>query len=542
MALPRIRFFDTPVPQSSRRRFLAGMLASVTFSHLPGSALAQDSAMPVGTEFSFDWLSEKMKAAAASRPPEPEEIKGFLSTLNYDEYNRIRFAPDRTRWAEQDNFRLNAFHMGWLFKEPVHIYEVTDGTALPMDFGSQDFLYGFEREVPEFTMPGVAGIRLMAPFNRSDKFDEVVAFLGASYFRALGQHNRYGLSARGLAVNTGLSQGEEFPRFSDLWLERPGPEDDSVTLYAALESRSVTGAYRFVITPGETTTMDVTARLYLRRDIEQLGIAPLTSMFLFGGADPGAFDDFREAVHDSESLILNTAAGETFVRALNNPPRLANSYLGVENPRSFGLIQRTRGFDNYLDAQAHYELRPSLIVEPLGDWGKGSVRLVEIPTDLEVNDNIVAYWTPDQKTNAGDALEYSYRLHWGLDPQGDRSSQRAQILRTRVGEGGVAGVEGKVNRRKFVIDFAGGPLAEPTAPEDVQATVNSGEKPPTLDHDVRISGGEIKEVVLSQIDNSATWRLVIEATAEEDTVAELRARLVMGDQTVSETWLYQWVK
>ncbi|WP_425100738.1 glucan biosynthesis protein [Tropicibacter sp. S64] len=489
--------------------------------------------MPAGQAFSFDDLTDEMRAAAAAPAKPAETISGFLSEFTYDDYQRVHFLRERTRWADQQNapFHLNAFHLGWLFNEPVHLNEVVDGLAYPMRFSTADFDYtNVKTDIPgDFEMPGVAGFRLMTPLNRADHYDELCAFLGASYFRVLARDTVYGLSARGLAVNTGMSDGEEFPRFTDFWIDRPAPGAASVTVHAALRSASVTGAYRFVLTPGETTTVDVTARLFMRETVQQLGIAPLTSMFLFGGADPGNFDDFRPAVHDSDHLILNTRGGETYVRPLVNPGRLGNSYLGAHDPASFGLVQRERDFDQYLDAQAHYERRPSLMVEPLGDWGEGSVRLLEIPSDLEGNDNIVACWVPAAQVRAGDSFELSYRLHWGLAPQGDRSSQRARILRTRVGKGGVAGVEGTTDRKKFVIDFEGGLLGELSPEAEIEPKVT-------------VMRGTLAQAIVSPVAGTDLWRLVIEAVPQgDDSSMEIQAALNGYGRTLSETWLYQWV-
>ncbi|SNS50808.1 glucan biosynthesis protein [Tropicimonas sediminicola] len=525
-----------------RRTFLGRLLGTAALGSLVGGvpALAQQAdapaaegapaATPAEAPFSFDTLTEMMRAESREAPVEVEKIGNFLAELDYDEFQRIRFDPDRTRWADNPDFHMNAFHLGWLFKEPVHVYEIIDGQARPMSFSTADFIYSdLKTDVPaDFEMSGVAGIRLMTPLNRADKFDELVSFLGASYFRALGRGTVYGLSARGLAVNTGRPEGEEFPRFSDIWLERPANGTGSVTLYAALRSASVTGAYRFVIRPGETTEMDVTARLFLRKDIRHLGIAPLTSMYLFGGADPGAFDDFRPAVHDSEALVLNTASGETFYRPLNNPPQLASSFLGAQSPASFGLVQRDRAFQTYLDAEAHYDQRPSVIVKPLNDWGQGSVSLLEIPSDLEVNDNIVAMWVPNRETKAGEELEFSYRLYWGLAPEGNGSPDLARVLRTRVGKGGVSGVDGPSDRRKFVVDFAGGTLAELSGEAEVAPNVS-------------IQNGEVVETVLSRIEDTGSWRLVIEARAADGAVVEMKASLEGYGHALSETWLYQWV-
>lgn len=531
------RGFASGTKPLGRRRFLAALSASVATSALfiAGGAYAQETA-EAETEvapFSYDSLTDRMRLLSKEPYQQPKPVEGFLANLDYDGYQMIRYRPDRSRWQEDGQiFRLQAFHMGWLFEEPVAIHEIVDGQVTPLGFSTSDFEYdkGISQTVPENTvMPGVAGFRLLSPLNRADRFDELIAFLGASYFRALGRANVYGLSARGLAVNTGHSAGEEFPRFSEFWLEHPAPGSDTVVIYGALTSQSVTGAYRFVVRPDETTTVDVTARLFLRNDIAQLGIAPITSMFLFGGSDPDELDDFRVAVHDSEALILNTRANETFYRPLNNPPRLASSYLGAQDPASFGLVQRSRGFDAYLDAQAHYEKRPSLIVEPLGNWGVGNVRLVEIPTNLEGNDNIVAFWVPDGEMRAGRELEVMYRLHWGMNPPADSHPQRAQVLRTRVGEGGVAGVEGKAGRRKFVVDFGGGLLRELPADAKVEPHVSA-------------TNGTATEVVLSQISGTQTWRLVIEVESAAGAVVELKANLSGYGRDLTETWLYQWMR
>ncbi|GAA0288169.1 glucan biosynthesis protein [Rhodovulum strictum] len=531
----------TPRAGLTRRQALGALAGSVAASALlPQVAAAQqdipdvaDLPAPAPEPFSFEILAERMRAQAARAYTPAPVHEGLIAGLDYDAYRRIRFRPDHARWQFEDSFfRLHAFHPGWLFKTPVAVHEVVDGLVHPMGFSAEDFEYDgpLAARVPaDMPLPTVAGFRLHAPLNRADIFDEVVAFLGASYFRALGRGNVYGISARGLAVNTAMGRPEEFPMFSEFWVERPAPDATRVTLFAALDSPSVTGAFRFEIVPGETTVMDVTVRLFMREDVAQLGVAPLTSMYLLGDNDRGAFDDFRPRVHDSEALVLNTRGGDTYIRPLNNPPRLASSYLGARNPASFGLIQRDRAFDSYLDAGAHYELRPSLIVEPLGDWGKGVVRLVEIPSDLEGNDNIVAFWVPEAPARRGDALDFAYRLHWGMTPPGAGCTERARILRTSVGKGGVAGVRGGHDRRKFVIDFAGGTLTG--LPADAR-----------LEPEVSASGGEIVEKVLSRISGTDTWRLVIEARAPDGGLVEMRAGITGFGRSLSETWLYQWMK
>ncbi|OAO07676.1 glucan biosynthesis protein D [Roseovarius indicus] len=505
-----------------------------------GGAVAQDVVTidsdadgEAGQPFSFERLVEDMRAAAG-REYEPELIEdSFLNDLNYDDYRLIRFDPERARFGEVDNtrFELQAFHMGWLFKAPVHLFEVADGRAAPMNFDTDDFIY--EREsrdkVPEHApLPGVAGFRLHTPLNRPDIMDELVAFQGASYFRALGRGSGYGLSARGLALNTAMDVKEEFPRFTRFWIERPAPGSDRITVWAAMESASVTGAYQFVILPGKDTVFEVTATLFFREDVRQVGVAPLTSMFLYGDRNRARFDDFRPAVHDNDGLAIERRNGDRIWRPLSNPPRLASSYLKEETPLKFGLCQRNRDFDHYQDAAAIYERRPSCMVEPIGDWGRGTIRLVEIPSELEVNDNIVAFWIPEVPAEAGSEMTLSYRLHWGdLPPEED--GDVAYVIASRAGVGGVSGVENEDGSRKFVIDFFGGPMEHlpADAVEDLSIVASA-------------VGGSITTQVLHYVPESNVWRLILDVVAQGN-VIELSARIEGYGQKLTETWLFQWL-
>ncbi|MCA0921898.1 glucan biosynthesis protein G [Pseudooceanicola nanhaiensis] len=521
---------------------LALLAGSSCLTVLPRLARAQDTTTPAdpaaapapdaAPAFSFDELSAQMQRLATEDYTAPGGPSGFIADLGYDDYQNIRFLPERAVWHETGaRFQLHAFHLGWLFKQPVQIFEVAEGQAHPLTFSTDDFDYmnGLRDKIPEHAaLSGVAGMRLTAPMNRPDVYDEVVAFLGASYFRALGRDNAYGLSARGLTLNTGLASGEEFPRFSNFYVDRPAQGQGTITVYATMESRSLAGAYRFVITPGSDTVMEVTARLYMRNDVEQIGMAPLTSMFLFGPGDMGDFDDYRPRVHDSDGLTLINADGRCFWRPLNNPSKLANSYIGSRSPRAFGLMQRNRAFSEQLDAGAAYERRPSCRIEPIGDWGPGTVRLVEIPSDKETNDNIVAFWVPETQPKAGEALEFSYRMHWGDLPP-DETSDTAYVLRTLAGHGGVSGGEAVEDQRKFVVDFAGGLLSELPADAAVEPQVT-------------IENGELVEAILSKIPGRDTWRLVIEVSASDGAVVELQAHVEGFNRILTETWINQWIK
>ncbi|MGV8952581.1 MAG: glucan biosynthesis protein [Cypionkella sp.] len=516
-----------------RRAFLAGMggLAFLQCSTSLIRPARADTAPVAAVPFDFDTLTSAMQVLSQSPHVAATKAEGFFTDFVYDDYQAIQFNPKQARWAGTDlGFQVHAFHLGWLFAEPVTMFEVDGGLARPMVFTTDDFLY-YDRvkdRVPSHEpLPGVAGFRLNAPLNRADLFDEVVAFLGASYFRALGRGNAYGLSARGLSIDTGLGKPEEFPRFSQFWLQKPAPYATEATVYAAMESESCTGAYRFVIRPGANTEIDVTARLFFRADVDQVGIAPLTSMFLFSEKNRGNFDDFRPNVHDSDGLLINRKDGDIIWRPLNNPVRLAESWFAEESPASFGLMQRDRDFESFQDAAAHYELRPSLLVEPLGDWGKGAVRLVEIPTALEVNDNIVAFWVPEQKPAVGEQREFAYRLHWGALPV-DPASDIAHVKETRAGVGGVSGVENKAGTRKFVVDFAAGMLALLPPDAAVEAVVT-------------VTGGKIQVQTLSKIEGHNVWRLAMDILPDPDGTVELVAHIAGFGRKLSENWVYQWV-
>lgn len=511
----------------------AALLAATTTFYKPTHLLAAEpeSGHDAAQPFSFDMLTERMRARAKKPYEEPKpDLPEVIAKLSYDQHRAIRFRPDHALWKEKSSFELQAFHLGWLFKNPVKLYEIADNTARPIVFTSADFEYRPPLDASKFqniVMPGVAGFRLHYPLNREDVMDELVSFLGASYFRGLGRDTLYGLSARGLAVNTATSIGEEFPRFSAFYIERPSEHSREIKLYAELESQSVTGAYAFRIIPGQDTLMDVTARLFIRKDIERLGIAPMTSMFLFAQNNHSAFDDYRGEVHDSDGLKIVRQNGDEQWRTLNNPRQLANSFFGEENPRSFGLFQRDRNYAHYEDAEANYQRRPSLLVEPQSDWGSGAVYLVELPSRLEVNDNIVAFWIPAAEIKAGQALEYRYRLTWGVIDE--PTSTLARVVALRTGQGGVSGTDKDKDDglRKFVVDFGGEVLRNISADSNVKAKVT-------------VSNADIAHMAVSRVAADGQWRLAIDLKPKSDKPIELGAYLTQNDKRLSETWLYQW--
>jgi len=373
---------------------------------------------------------------------------------------------------------------------------------------------------------GFAGFRLHEDRARDDwKTQDWIAFLGASYFRSIGDEGQYGLSARGIAVDTAISGPEEFPDFTDFYIQPGADNDVRVHIYALLDGPSLTGAFHFILHRNKGVEIEVESRLFCRKSVERLGVAPLTSMFWYSEYRTGHSDDWRPEIHDSDGLALWTGAGERIWRPLNNPPVVTVSSFMDNSPRGFGLIQRDRSFENYLDG-VRYERRPSLWIEPLNNWGAGSVQLVEIPTDDEVHDNIVAFWVPGDPVLAGNEYTFRYRMYWYAKPPYTMDSL-AHATALRMGRGGQPGTDRPQGVRKFVIDFAEGPLADIKADDPVELLVEA-------------SRGTISNSYAEPIPGTDRWRALFDLKPVDERPVELRAWMRIGDQPITETWLYQY--
>lgn len=508
----------------TRRELLQRLfaLSAVMVLH-PGAVLASAGR---GQVFSLGWLrSEAWRLAQAPYAVADGELPDWISDLDWDAYQSIRFRPGKSLWRDSGlPFEIRLFHLGLFFKRPVQIYEVRHGVAHRIDYCKEFFQFGPRVEVPRRPGDlGYAGFRVgMKPNVDADMF----AFLGASYFRAVGETRQYGLSARGLAVDTGLSRPEEFPDFRAFWLERPAsPRADRLTVHALLDSPSVTGAYSFRIRPGASTVMQVECHLFPRQTIERIGIAPATSMYQHGENDRRVSDDYRPEIHDSDGLSLWTGAGEWIWRPLVNPPVVrVNSFLD-ENPRGFGLLQRDRDFDHYQDDGANNPLQPSLWVEPLHPWGRGAVQLVGIPTADETFDNIVAFWNPEERFTAGQEYSFRYRLHWGSEPS--VRTEAAETVATRLRLGGIPGQKNRIPSRKFVIDFRGGRLSRLPANAPVQPMMSA-------------SRGEIRDAAARPLLGTDIWRCNFDLVSQGNDPIDLRCFLKDERGSLTETWLYQW--
>jgi glucans biosynthesis protein len=439
--------------------------------------------------FGFDEVAELAQRDAAQAWLAPiEQLPDALSRIDYDGLRDIRYRPDRAVWrAEGLPFELQFFHLGLGNRTPVAVHEIVAGQARPLNYDASAWNYGRNTfDTTSFTSLGFAGLRVHHALNNPAYKDELVVFLGASYFRALGRGQQYGLSARALAIDTvGAPAGaaEEFPRFKAFWIERPAADATTLTIHALLDSPRATGAYRFVLRPGDNTTMDVQARVFIRalaageRAIATLGIAPLTSMFQHGENQPRP-GDYRPQVHDSDGLLVAAAAVpgapvEWLWRPLFNPAVPLVSSFVTQQLKGFGLMQRERRFSAYEDSEARYERRPSAWVEPLSHWGPGRVELLLLPTADETHDNVAAYWVPAALPAPGEPLDLSWRVHW----QGDKPTvpPAGHTVQSRLGWGWVNPANpAAAGEMLWHIDFDGPALRALPAGTEVEAVVTAG--------------------------------------------------------------------
>ncbi|UVM61855.1 glucan biosynthesis protein G [Pseudomonas sp. P9_35] len=471
--------------------------------------------------FSLDDVSAKAQELAGQKYEAPRSnLPNEFREMKFADYQKIRFRTEKAEWADQKTpFRLSFYHQGMHFDTPVKINEITATTVEEIKYDPSRFDFDDVKFDPKATEQlGYAGFRVLYPINKADKQDEIMTMLGASYFRVIGKGQTYGLSARGMAIDTALPSGEEFPRFREFWIQRPKPTDKHLVIFALLDSPRATGAYRLTLRPGTDTVVDVKSRMFLRDRVTKLGVAPLTSMYLFGANQPSKVLNYRRELHDSSGLSIHAGNGEWIWRPLNNPKHLAVSNFSVENPRGFGLLQRGRDFSHYEDLDDRYDKRPSAWIEPKGDWGKGSVDLVEIPTADETNDNIVAFWSPEKLPEPGQPLDFSYRLHWTLDESSLHSPDSAWVQQTLRSTGDVK--QSNLIRQPdgsvaYLVDFEGPSLQALPEDADVRSQVSVGEN------------GEIVENSVRYNPETKGWRLTLRLKIKDSKQAtEMRAALV----------------
>jgi len=524
-----------------RRSMLSGIVAAITAAALAPGRAAHAAGLKLGTEstpFSFDALTTEARARAArpyARGPElPREV---LERIDYEAHGKIKFDTAYALFRDgPGEYPVTFFHLGRYFPRPVRMYLLAAGGGgyLAREILCEPSYFTMPPDSPARALPrgsGFAGFRfqesrLEDPHKLDWRTNDWVAFLGASYFRAIGELYQYGISARGIALDVAMAdRSEEFPDFSRFYFEPPADGSHEVTVYALLEGASITGAYRFLMRREKAVLMEIDARLFLRRDIGRLGIAPMTSMFWFSETFKPSGIDWRPEVHDSDGLALWTGSGEHIWRPLNDPERIAASAFADHSPRGFGLLQRDRVFDHYLDG-VRYDRRPSLWVEPLEDWGEGSVQLIEFPTDDEIHDNIVAMWVPKEPARAGGSYQLRYRLYWAADEP--HPTTLARCVATRLGRGGQPGQPRPKGVTKFMVEFLGGPLA----------ALPFGVRPQPV---LSAASGTFSYVFAEAVPDGIAghWRAQFDFTPAGPDPVDIRLFLKLGERALSETWIYQ---
>lgn len=489
--------------------------------------------------FSLQNVIDQAKELSEQAYVQPKSnLPDVFKKLSFADYQKIYFNHDKAYWNDDKlQFRLEFYHQGMYFNTPIKINEIVHNKVKEIAYSPDYFdTKAIDPDQSQETSLGFAGFKVQFPINDSKKRDdEVFSALGASYFRVIGKDQTYGLSARALAIDTGLMSGEEFPHFTEYWIEKPKPMEKRLVIYALLDSPSVTGAYKITLQPDVDMVVNVEGKVFFRKAVEKLGLAPLTSMYLFGKNQPSEIVNYRPELHDSNGLSILNEDNQWTWRPLNNPKKLSFSLFALNNPKGFGLIQRDRNFDNYQDLDDHYELRPSAWIEPENDWGKGHVELIEIPTADETNDNIVAFWVPEKQYQKGDELSFKYKMTYTLNEQDRYPNNVARVKDTIYSLGDerqvnlVRKLDGSLS---YVIDFVGNNLT--TLPK------NSPIKP-----FISLSGnGELVSSRLIYNPIYKGWRVILNFKVKEaDKPTELYVSLVTDDeknQQLTETWNAQY--
>ncbi|MCB4434669.1 glucan biosynthesis protein G [Alteromonas sp. McT4-15] len=512
---------------------MASVLSLMFIGALQQSAWALEVSDANQPQKSSPVLQSVIDAARASAKEDYEQddhgLDSKLKEIDYTTYRSIRFDSEASLWRGENDYELQFFHPGFLYEYPVTIHTIgADNTPTRLPFDSAMFKYdGSAQALAGLTdeKSGFAGFRVHYPIKNNEYKDEFAVFLGASYFRLVGKNQVYGISARGLAIDTALAKGEEFPHFTEFWVIEPS-DGQPITIYARLESPSVAGAYKFVIEPGIDTRVKVESWLFAREDVAKLGVAPFTSMFLYGENTQGRIDDYRPEVHDSDGVLMVTHAGEEIWRPLTNPARLQVTSLSDTAPKGFGMLQRDAEWGNYLDAEANYHLRPGLWVTPEAGFDKGRLEVVEIPTKSEIHDNIVAFWTPETPFNAGESLYFSYQL--STVEQNPFVSELASVVRTRQGKAVLPGDEFKNDKlsttRQFSVDF--------TAPQDTSFDDQA------MKLVVQGANGAISEQRLYAVADGQEWRATFLVKPKEKQTVDMRAYIEKDGKRISEVWNY----
>ncbi len=509
----------------TRRAVLAAAVGSAA-GFLPGGARAADPEgaprLPgPGEAFEANTLTDHARARAAApyAAPKTDDPPGVLKDLDRERYAAIRAAPGRAIWAgEALDYELEPLLRGSIHANSVPLYLIENGLVRPVAYDRTRFSAGGV-ELPELPAGAAySGFRLRARFGEGGALSDFALFQDASFFRLVAQGQDFGITARALALRPADSRGEEFPLFRALFVERPSP-GKPIVVHALLESESAAAAVRLTLAPGrETSVAEIEASVFARADLDHIGLGGMQGSYLFGGLDRRRVDDLRAGVFSTQGLAIRTGADEPIWRPVHNPDALQVSAFVDRAPKGFGLMQRARAYAEIQDDVRHWERRPSLWLEPLGDWGEGAVTLLEIPSDSELNENVLAYWRPTSVLARGAELRFACRQHWSWALPDSLAPDLARASDSRGGRGSSG------NRRLFAVEFSGQSLSLPGT-LDVALSAAPG----TITRQARFNDPERK-----------TLRVLFELDPGNERASELRLALLRGQARASETWLYRW--
>ena len=503
---------------------LATVARRVSYTWIASALVAALIPVSNALAFAFEDVVARAQQLATGPYQPPVETPSFMREMGYDQYRGIRHQAQHNLWRDaHSGFQVSPVMPGSVYARIVPINEVNGSNVRRLAFRKEHFTFDepkLGQRIPDDL--GYAGFELSYSLDRPAIGGEFLVFAGASYFRAIGKGGQWGLSVRGAAIDTGLASGEEFPDFIEFWLVRPRPRASRMTVYALLNSPRLTGAYEFLISPGASTRLDVRAVLFTRDRIEQLGIAPLTSMYVYGENTPRPRDAWRPEVHDSDGLLVHDGSGDWIWQPLLNPSKITIHSFSAGS--EFGLLQRDRHFASYEDAETNYHRRPSAVVRLEQGFEAGRILLVQLPTKNEFMDNIVAFWSLPGAVDGGTKLDLKYRLSFG----GPTIAQTklGQVVNTFVGRD-VIDASSMAGQYRFVVDFRGAGLDQLKADAPLVAAISAHEGTAILEHQ------------LKRVDATGFWRLSILARAAADNPLALRASLNMNGRQVTEVWSYE---
>ncbi len=514
----------------SRRDIVTATLAATIASVMGSEAGAVPLKLAPARPFTHAGLVQKAKAMS-TQPYQPpyRPAPAIVDTIEYLQHGKIKFKADSALYGDNPkSYPVTFFPVGKYFPKSIKMFAVEGNQSREVLYTPS--LFDMPDDSPAKKLPedtGFAGFQIKEPKTRADwATKDWIAFLGASYFRAIGSLGEYGLSARGIAIDTALPSGEEFPDFTEFYIQATPDPEHPLVIFALLDGPSIAGAYKFSFHRDKGVMVEAECSLFMRKDVKRFGVAPMTSFFWFAEYNKSYQLEWRNAAHDSEGLALWTGAGERIWRPLSNPPHISVSAFMDNNPKGFGLLQRNRDPQRFTDRYLNYERRPSLWIEPLGNWGEGAIQLIELPTDHEDYDNIGAMWVPKEPVKAGQNFEFRYKMHWDADEPYPATNLAKPIV-TRIGRGGFPYSRANPpEKKRVVIEFGGGGLD--TLPKDV-----------TPEAKITPSRGEISHIFLETTSWNSHWRLQFDIAAPGPEPVDIRVYLRNGDIALTETWLFQ---